>query len=201
MIRKTLVINGVTRNLVLDKDETLATVLREHLLLPLRCLQCHHERQGHQVLHLQDEQSSRQRRDHHHRGRRHAERHAPAAGGLDGPRLRPVRLLHARLHHQRQGPAREQSQPHPRRGPRLVQQAAQPLPLHRLQAADRRRDGRRRRAARRDDQGRPGLQAHRRQHQGHQVHPSLRRPEGHRHPPTPTSRTSTPAKPKRCPAS
>ena len=33
MIRKTLVINGVTRNLVLDKDETLATVLREHLLL------------------------------------------------------------------------------------------------------------------------------------------------------------------------
>ena len=26
MIRKTLVINGVTRNLVLDKDETLATV-------------------------------------------------------------------------------------------------------------------------------------------------------------------------------
>ena len=33
MIRKTLVINGVTRHLVLDKDETLATVLREHLLL------------------------------------------------------------------------------------------------------------------------------------------------------------------------
>ena len=27
MIKKTLVINGVTRNLVLDKDETLATVL------------------------------------------------------------------------------------------------------------------------------------------------------------------------------
>ena len=33
MIKKTLIINGVTRNLVLDKDETLATVLREHLLL------------------------------------------------------------------------------------------------------------------------------------------------------------------------
>ena len=33
MIKKTLVINGVTRNLVLDQDETLATVLREHLLL------------------------------------------------------------------------------------------------------------------------------------------------------------------------
>ena len=33
MIRKTLVINGVTRNLVLDKDETLAAGLREHLLL------------------------------------------------------------------------------------------------------------------------------------------------------------------------
>ena len=33
MIKKTLIINGVTRNLVLDKDETLATVRREHLLL------------------------------------------------------------------------------------------------------------------------------------------------------------------------
>ena len=33
MIKKTLVINGVTRNLVLDGSETLATVLREHLLL------------------------------------------------------------------------------------------------------------------------------------------------------------------------
>ncbi len=33
MIKKTLVINGVTRNLVLDGDEKLATVLREHLLL------------------------------------------------------------------------------------------------------------------------------------------------------------------------
>ena len=37
MIRKTLVINGVTRNLVLCQDETLATVLREHLLLTI-CL-------------------------------------------------------------------------------------------------------------------------------------------------------------------
>ena len=33
MIKKTLVINGVTRKLVLDGSETLATVLREHLLL------------------------------------------------------------------------------------------------------------------------------------------------------------------------
>lgn len=33
MIRKTLVINGVTRNLILEQDETLAQVLREHLLL------------------------------------------------------------------------------------------------------------------------------------------------------------------------
>ena len=33
MVRKTLVINGVTRNLVLENDETLASVLREHLLL------------------------------------------------------------------------------------------------------------------------------------------------------------------------
>ena len=33
MIKKTLVINGVTRNLVIDGSETLATVLREHLLL------------------------------------------------------------------------------------------------------------------------------------------------------------------------
>ena len=33
MIKKPLVINGVKRTLVLDQDETLATVLREHLLL------------------------------------------------------------------------------------------------------------------------------------------------------------------------
>ena len=33
MIKKTLVINGVTRTLILDKDETLAQVLRDHLLL------------------------------------------------------------------------------------------------------------------------------------------------------------------------
>ena len=33
MVRKTLVINGVTRILVVDENETLATVLREHLLL------------------------------------------------------------------------------------------------------------------------------------------------------------------------
>ena len=33
MIKKTLKINGVERILILDKDETLAQVLREHLLL------------------------------------------------------------------------------------------------------------------------------------------------------------------------
>ena len=33
MIRKPLVINGVTQNLVLNGDETLAKVLRENLLL------------------------------------------------------------------------------------------------------------------------------------------------------------------------
>ena len=32
MIKKTLKINGVERILILDKDETLAQVLREHLL-------------------------------------------------------------------------------------------------------------------------------------------------------------------------
>ena len=33
MIKKTLKINGVERILILDKDETLAQVLRNHLLL------------------------------------------------------------------------------------------------------------------------------------------------------------------------
>ena len=33
MIKKALKINGVERILILDKDETLAQVLREHLLL------------------------------------------------------------------------------------------------------------------------------------------------------------------------
>ena len=36
MIKKTLKINGVERILILDKDETLVQVLRDHLLLT-RC--------------------------------------------------------------------------------------------------------------------------------------------------------------------
>ena len=33
MVRKTFVINGVTRNILVDENETLATFLRERLLL------------------------------------------------------------------------------------------------------------------------------------------------------------------------
>ena len=40
MIKKTLKINGVERILILDKEETLAQVLREHLLLKGRKIGC-----------------------------------------------------------------------------------------------------------------------------------------------------------------
>ena len=33
MVRKTLIINGITRNILVDETETLATFLRERLLL------------------------------------------------------------------------------------------------------------------------------------------------------------------------
>ena len=56
MIKKTLKINGVERILILDKDETLAQVLRDHLLLT----GCY------KILYLQDEPCSRSCRDHNH---------------------------------------------------------------------------------------------------------------------------------------
>ena len=59
MIKKTLKINGVERILILDKDETLAQVLRNHLLLT-GC------KIGYKILYLQDEPCSRSCRDHNH---------------------------------------------------------------------------------------------------------------------------------------
>ena len=61
MIKKTLKINGVERILILDKDETLVQVLRDHLLLTGCKIGC-----GHKILYLQDEPCSRSCRDHNH---------------------------------------------------------------------------------------------------------------------------------------
>ena len=76
MIKKTLKINGVERILILDKDETLAQVLREHLLLTgckIGCGEGHcgacnviNERKSYKILYLQDEPCSRSCRDHNH---------------------------------------------------------------------------------------------------------------------------------------
>ena len=69
MIKKTLKINGVERILILDKDETLAQVLRNHLLLTgckIGCGEGHYERKSHKILYLQDEPCSRSCRDHNH---------------------------------------------------------------------------------------------------------------------------------------
>ena len=75
MIKKTLKINGVERILILDKDETLAQVLRDHLLLTgckIGCGEGHCgacnviERKSHKILYLQDEPCSRSCRDHNH---------------------------------------------------------------------------------------------------------------------------------------
>ena len=77
MIKKTLKINGVERILILDKDETLAQVLRNHLLLTGCKIGCG---EGHcgacnvimngkdKILYLQDEPCSGQCRDHNYRG-------------------------------------------------------------------------------------------------------------------------------------
>ena len=75
MIKKTLKINGVERILILDKDETLAQVLRNHLLLTgckIGCGEGHcepvmyYERKSYKILYLQDEPCSRSCRDHNH---------------------------------------------------------------------------------------------------------------------------------------
>jgi len=72
MIKKTLKINGVERILILDKDETLAQVLRDHLLLTGckigcgegHCGACNVIMNG--KVYLQDEPCSRSCRDHNH---------------------------------------------------------------------------------------------------------------------------------------
>ena len=75
MIKKTLKINGVERILILDKDETLVQVLRDHLLLTGckigcgegHCGACNVIMNGsHKILYLQDEPCSRSCRDHNH---------------------------------------------------------------------------------------------------------------------------------------
>ena len=155
MIRKTLVINGVTRNLVLDKDETLATVLREHLLLTGCKIGC-------------------------------GEGHCGACNVImNGKVTKSCLFKMSRIPDGAEITTIEGvgtlSDMHPLQVAWMAHGCAQcgfctpgfiisakvlldnnPNPT-------------------REEVGRPGLQAHRRQHQGHQVHPSLRRPEGHRH--------------------
>ena len=117
MIRKTLVINGVTRQLILDQDETLAKVLREHLLLTGckigcgegHCGACNVIVDGKVTKSCVVTKMSRFRTmpgDLHHRRSGSPQRHASAAGRVDGARLRAVRLLYARLHYQRESPSR-----------------------------------------------------------------------------------------------
>ena len=62
MIKKILKINGVERILILDKDETLAQVLRNHLLLTgckIGCgeghcgaCKCYYEQKSYKILYL-----------------------------------------------------------------------------------------------------------------------------------------------------
>ena len=127
MVRKTLVINGVTRNLVLAEDETLAKVLREHLLLTGckigcgegHCGACNIIMNGKVtkscIVKMSKVPDNAEITTIEGVGTL-SDMHPPA-GCLDGPRLRPVRLLHPGLHHQRQGPAGAESEPDPRRGP------------------------------------------------------------------------------------
>ena len=109
------------------------------------------ERQGRALVHDDHEARAGRIADHDHRGHRHARQAPRPAARLDPPRRRPVRLLLARVHRLVQGAARPEPRPDPRRDPRLVAEARQRVPLHRLQAAGRRRHRRRQGAARRDE--------------------------------------------------
>ena len=122
---------------------------------PVRVVHGDHQRQARPLLHHGAGEGAGRRQDRHDRRPRSAGEPASAAGRLDGAWRRAVRRLHAGLHHVRQGAARPQSVADPRGGARLVQPQPQSLPLHRLQAAGRRGDGRGRDAARRADR-RPG---------------------------------------------
>ena len=161
MIKKEIVVNGIPRRLVVNGEDTLATVLRANLGLTGtkvgcgegQCGACSVLVDGKVIRSCATKMKRRRRRrqDHHHRGHRHPGQPASPAAGLDGPRRRPVRLLHPGLYRLGQSPARQQSQAHPRRGPRLVPETPQRLPLHRLQAAGGCGHGCRQGAARRDE--------------------------------------------------
>ena len=228
-------INGVDRSLVVDPENTLADVLSDQLMLT-GCKVCCSEGQcgtctvivdGNQArLHDRDEEDAGTgAKITTIEGIGAPGQSASAAGGLDGARRRAVRHLHARLHHVGQSAARKEQQSNPRGSSHLVRKQPQPLPLHRLQAPDRRGDGRGHDDARRTETGRPasiqpgeerktilGTNYHRPSaaRQGHR-HLGLRRRRGAAHAArhaasglrrprcrTPTSRASTPPKPRRC---
>ena len=124
-------------------------------LRPVRRLQRNTQRQGRPLLHHALEERARVLADHHNRRNRHAGQPPRAPVGHDSLRSDSVRLLHARLHHERQGAPRPEPEPDARRGPRVVQQKLDGLPLHRLQADSRRGHEGRRHPARRGKNRRP----------------------------------------------
>ncbi len=126
-------------------------------------------------------QSGRGREDHHHRRYWNPRQSAPAAGGMDGARRRAMRYLYSRFHHVGQGPARQELQPDEGRGQEVVRRQPQCVPVHRIQAIGRRRDGRGIRGPRRKEERRPALRAGReRKHPRLQVPPPLGIGQGHR---------------------
>lgn len=142
MIKKSLVINGVQRILIVEPHETLATVLREHLLLTGCKIGCGEGHCGACNVIL-DGKVTRSCLLKMEKIRDNAEiTTIEGVGTLHD--MHPLQVAwmayggaqcgfcHPRLHHQRQGAARQEPEPDPRGGTRLVQQKPQPLPLHRL---------------------------------------------------------------------
>ena len=237
MKRIMLNVNGVDRWVVAEKSATLAHVLREQMLLTGCKVCCEDGQCGSCTVIINGkpdrccttplEKVPADAKIVTIEGLGTAGEPASAAGRLDGAWRRTVRHLHAGLHHVGQGAARPQSVADPRGGARLVQPQPQSLPLHRLQAAGRRGDGRGRDAARRADR-RPGDGQGERERLDprHALSSSIRARQGHgnvglrrryrpahaaRHAPSgadagegparPHQDASTPAKPRRCPAS
>ena len=141
MIKKNLVINGVNRTLLVEDNETLASVLRERLLLTGCKIGCGEGHCGACNV-IVDGKVTRSCITKMSRLKDGAQITTIEGIGTISDMhplqvawthdLCPVRLLLPRLHHDRQGAAGQQSLPHPGRGPGLVPEEPEPVPLHRL---------------------------------------------------------------------
>ena len=142
MVRKTFVINGVTRNILVDENETLATFLRERLLLTGCKIGCGEGHCGacNVIVNGKVTRSCLTKL-----GKIKDGAEITTIEGIgtlsDLHPLQVAWMTHGcaqcgfcspRLHHDLQGTAGQQSLSYPGGSPRLVPEEPEPVPLHRL---------------------------------------------------------------------